>query len=134
MKKITLLVLILSVLFSSSALFAVDTAESMGTTVSYQKDLTYEEAVEFLMDKKNITVREAEKILGDKPISTKGEQIIYREYITIQAFGMGMSAEYGIFTKIYTYNSFGEFLAVLDEWAEAGEAEHIHITIIIILK
>lgn len=108
---------------NASALDEVKQTEYDVTVKQYSKDLSYEEAVELLMEKKEVSREEAEKLLGySDNVSTHGTnagETAYREYVDTYVFANRYEVEIGGLWKVYSYGSFRQFDENVSCWTAA---------------
>lgn len=115
--KIFTLVLIVSTLLATSAFASVNSNDQ--GTLTYTRDLSYDEAIQVLVEKAGMSIREARAKLGSDKMTARNGSYIYRELITTQDFGEDTIVEYGLLAEIYVYNSFRNFTGVEASWAKA---------------
>lgn len=135
MKKLTSILLILMLFFSTSLSVNAHTDKNVDVTVTNTAtELTRNEFIEMLSQKKGITLSEAEleveKITKDKikqfkkssesisPLSLPEGQMYYT-YTSTKDFGCGYTVEAGALVILYNQGSFREIIDVVEEWTGA---------------
>lgn len=137
LSKIISMTLVMMLLFSISANCAeLNTdAEEIGNEselVTNQRFISYDEAVSVIMNTRNVSEKEAMKIIkkATKEKTSKGEvsaeALIYMEFITNQSFGGGMTVEYGVLAHVDSYGSGRVFDSIISDWELAGSGKHTY--------
>lgn len=79
------------------------------------RDLTYEEVVKGIAEKRKVSIEEAKDYL-EYNFGTQSIYDIYREYTAEQSFGMGMTVEYGFYARLYAKWPVRYFVEILFKW------------------